>query len=102
VLVGLDAAVRIVRRTSPGAVAERLQQVYLIALVVTVAGGLGLLLGGARPREMLHFVYAVVALSALAVAESISRQASPRRRAIASLIGAFVALAVIARLFQTG
>jgi hypothetical protein len=43
-----------------------------------------------------------VALGALPVAESIARQASPRRRAIASLVGALVALVVIARLFQTG
>jgi hypothetical protein len=102
VLVGLEAGVRIVRSTSPGDVTERLQQVFLIALVVTVAGGLGLLVGGARPREILHFIYAIVALGALAVADSLSRRATPRRRATASLIGAFVALAVIARLFQTG
>jgi hypothetical protein len=102
VLVGLEALVRIVRRTPPSDVTERLEQVYLIALVVTGAGGLGLLLGGARPREFLHFVYAIVALGALVVADSISRRATPRTRATATLIGAFVALAVIARLSQTG
>lgn len=74
----------------------------MLALVVTVAGGLGLLVGGARPQEILHFVYAIVALGALAVADSISRRAGPRARAIATLVGALVALAVIARLFQTG
>jgi hypothetical protein len=102
VLVGLEAALRTWRRSPPGPRAERLEQVFILALIITVAGGLGLLFGGARPRETLHYVYAIVALGALVVAESIARQASPRRRAIASLIGALVALAVIARLFQTG
>jgi len=102
VLVGLDAAVRIVRRTPPGVVAERLGQILLIALVVTVAGGLGLLAGGGRPREILHFVYAIVALGAVPVAAALARRAGPRQRGIASLVGALVALAVVARLFQTG
>jgi hypothetical protein len=67
-----------------------------------VAGGLGLLAGGGRPKEILHFVYAIVALGAVPVADSMARRSGPRRRGIASLIGALVALAVIARLFQTG
>ena len=102
VLVGVEAAYRALRRVPPGPRAERLEQAYLLALVVTLAGGLGLLAGGARPGEILHFVYAIVALGALAVADSISRRAGPRQRGIANLIGALVALAVIARLFQTG
>lgn len=100
--VGLEAAWRAWRGAPRGLPAERLEQLFIIALVVTVAGGLGLLVGGGRPREILHFVYAIVALGALAVAASISRRASPRQQALASLVGAFVALAVIARLFQTG
>jgi hypothetical protein len=101
-LVGLDAAWRALRSAPPGRTAERLERVVILALLATIAGGLGLLVGGARPRELLHFVYAIVALGALAVAESISRQASPRMRGMASLVGALVALAVITRLFQTG
>lgn len=85
-----------------GRPAERLEQLVVLVLVVTVAGGLGLLVGGGRPREILHFVYAIVALSALAVADSISRNAGPRQRGVASLVAALVALVVIARLFQTG
>jgi hypothetical protein len=57
---------------------------------------------GIAPREILHFVYATVALGALAVADSMSRQAGPRRRGIMNVVGALVALAVIARLFGTG
>ncbi len=93
---------RIVRGAPRGDLADRLEQIFVIALVVALAGGLGLLAGGGRPREVLHFVYAIVALGALAVAGSISRRASPRQQGIASLVGALVALAVIARLFQTG
>lgn len=102
VLVGLDAAWRAWRRTPPGDLDERLGQIFLIALLVTVAGGLGLLAGGGRPREVLHFVYAIVGLGAVPVADSMARRAGPRPRAIARLVGALVALAVIARLFQTG
>lgn len=102
VFVGLEAAWRALRRSPRGLPAERLERLFVLALVVTVAGGLGLLVGGGRPREILHFVYAIVALGALAVANSIARRAGPRQRGIASLVGALVALAVIARLFQTG
>jgi hypothetical protein len=102
VLVGLEGAWRTLRGSTRGRPAERLEQLVVLTLVVTVAGGLGLLAGGGRPREILHFVYAVVALGALAVADSISRRAGPRQRGMASLVGALVALAVIARLFQTG
>jgi hypothetical protein len=102
VLVGLEAGWRAWRRSARGLQAERLERLLILALVVTVAGGLGLFVGGGRPREMLHFVYAIVALGALAVADSISRRAGPRQRGIANLVGAIVALAVIARLFQTG
>jgi hypothetical protein len=102
VLVGLEAAWRAWRRSPRGLLAERLEALFILALVVTVAGGLGLLAGGGRPREILHFVYAVVALGAVAIADSIARRTGPRQRAIASLVGALVALAVIARLFQTG
>ena len=64
--------------------------------------GLGLLVGGGQPREQLHFVYAVVALGALPVTDSLSRGFGPRARGLATLVGALVALAVIARLFGTG
>jgi hypothetical protein len=91
-----------VRGAPRGQRAEYLERFFILALVVTIAGGLGLLVGGDRPREILHFVYATVALGALAVADSMSREAGPRRRGIVSLVGALVALAVIARLFGTG
>lgn len=101
-VVGLEAGWRAVRRSPPGPSVARLEQLLTLVLVVTVAGGLGLLAGGARPRELLHFVYAVVAVGAVPVAGSLSRQGDPRRRGIATLVGALVALVVILRLFGTG
>jgi hypothetical protein len=69
---------------------------------VTITGGLGLLAGGTRPRELLHFVYAVVALGVLPVSTSFSARWAPRRRGIVTLLGALIALAAILRLFATG
>jgi hypothetical protein len=74
----------------------------LLLVAVTAAGGLGLLVGGARPHELLHFVYAVVALAALPISTSVSARWEPRLRAMATVIGALVGLAVIVRLFGTG
>lgn len=81
---------------------SRLQGLLLVALSVTVAGGLGLLAGGARPRELLHFVYALLAVGALPVAASISRGWDAARVRIATLIAALVALVAVLRLFATG
>jgi Flp pilus assembly protein protease CpaA len=80
----------------------RFEQLLTLVLVVTMAGGLGLLAGGARPREVLHFVYAAIAVGAVPVADSLSRHGDPRRRGIATCVGALVALVVILRLFGTG
>ncbi|HLO34690.1 MAG TPA: hypothetical protein VK194_01345 [Candidatus Deferrimicrobium sp.] len=102
VVVGLEASWRAWRRSPPGVPAERFEMLLILALIVTLAGGLGLLVGGGRPREILHFVYAIVAVGAVPVADSLARRAAPRQQAVARLIGALVALAVIARLFQTG
>ena len=76
--------------------------ILLVLLAVTIAGGLGLLVGGGRPHEALHFVYAIVVLGTLPIAASLTRRASPRSQGIASLVGALVALIVVARLFGTG
>ncbi len=80
----------------------QLEGLLTVVLVITAAGGLGLLVGGARPRELLHFIYGAIAIGAVPVADSLTRQADPRPRAIATLIGALVSLVVIARLFGTG
>jgi hypothetical protein len=101
-LVGLEAAWRAVRRSLPGRRVAQLEGLLTVVLAVTAAGGLGLLVGGARPRELLHIVYGFIAIGAMPVADSLTRQADPRPRAIATLIGALVSLVVILRLFGTG
>jgi heme A synthase len=102
VLVALEAGWRAWRRSPPGDVADRLEAILLVVLVIAIAGGLGLLVGGARPQEMLHFVYAIVALSALPIAGTLTKKGSPRARGVAGVVGALVALVVVARLFGTG
>jgi hypothetical protein len=102
VLVGIEAAWRLRRGSSAGPAASRLDGLLLLVLAVTVAGGLGLLLGGARPRELLHFVYAVLAIGAVPVATSVSARWGARRQALVSLLAALVAIVAILRLFATG
>ena len=80
----------------------RLEAVLLIAVGATIAGGLGLLVGGGRPREALHFVYAVIAFAVLPVANSIARRSGPRAQAWVALAAAAVILVVMLRLFGTG
>lgn len=101
-LAGLEGATRAWRRTPPGALASGLGTLVQVLLGVTIAGGLGLLVGGARPNELLHFVYAVLVFGALPVANSLSGRLGPRGRGFATVIGAAVALGVIVRLFATG
>jgi len=100
--VGLEAGWRAVRRQLPGHRATQLEGLLTLVLVITAAGGLGLLVGGARPRELLHFVYAVIAIGAVPVADSLTRQADPRPRAMATLVASLISLVLILRLFGTG
>ncbi len=74
----------------------------VILLGMTAAGGLALLVGGQRPKEFLHLVYALLALGLVPLGDALAAQASPRRRALARLLGGLVAAGVIARLFATG
>ena len=101
-LAGLEAGWRATRGSAPGLAASRLDSLVLLLLGLTIAAGLGLLVGGARPRELLHFVYAVVAIGAMPIAASFTGSWQPRSRAIAALVAALIALVVIVRLFATG
>jgi hypothetical protein len=100
--VAIDAAWRAWSQRPPGVAADRLESIVVLALLITSAGGLGLLVGGSGPREPLHLLYAVIGLAAFPVASSLSGRASPRRRALITLVIAVVVLVVVARLFQTG
>jgi heme A synthase len=102
VVAGAEAGWRAWRRLPPNDLTDRLQAVLLVLIGVTIAGGLGLLVGGGRPHETLHFVYAIVVFGALPVPATLARRSSPRTQGIASLIGALVGLVVVARLFGTG
>jgi hypothetical protein len=86
------------RRTLSG----RLAGLVLLVVGVTIAGGLGLFVAGARPRESLHFVYAILAIGAIPVASSLAGRMSPRQEALTTLAAALVVVVLIARLFQTG
>jgi predicted membrane channel-forming protein YqfA (hemolysin III family) len=86
----------------PSPTTGRLEAMLLIVVGATIAGGLGLLAGGGRPREALHFVYAVLAIATLPVANSIARRFGPLAQAWVALGAALVISVVIARLFGTG
>ena len=101
-VIGIEGALRAYRRTPPGRWSERLVVILLVLLVISIAGGLGIVIGGGHPSQQLHYVYAIVALGVLPIADTLSKGRSPRTRGLASLIGALVALVVIARLFGTG
>jgi hypothetical protein len=97
-----EGAVRMVRARPPAKAASAGWGAITILLGMTAAGGLALLAGGQRPRELLHLVYALLAFGLVPLADFLAAQARPRRRALARLGGALVAAGVIARLFATG
>jgi hypothetical protein len=101
-VVAGEGAVRLVRPRPPGRAAAAVLGAAAIVLGMAAAGGLALLAGGHRPAEWLHLVYALLAFGLVPLADSLAALASPRRRALARLGGALVALGVIARLFATG
>ena len=101
-LAGLEGARRAWQRTPPGSASRRLEGVLLLAIGLSAGGGLGMLIGGARPHEALHFLYAVIAFGTLPIAAGLTRNASDRTRGLASVGGALIALVVVARLFATG
>ncbi|HEY5521036.1 MAG TPA: hypothetical protein VIK08_10280 [Candidatus Limnocylindrales bacterium] len=79
-----------------------LANITLIAVLIASAGGLGILLGGGAPAEPLHYVYGAIALFALPLATSLTRNRRPRTAAVIVVVVAVALLVVIARLFQTG
>lgn len=93
---------RLLLARAPGAVSAWVSRLVLLSLALTLAGGLGLLAGGARPREPLHFVYAILGLGAVPIAQSLTHTTSTRWQAAATAGGAIVGLVLVSRLFQTG
>jgi hypothetical protein len=101
-VVASEGAVRLVRARPPAKAASVGLAVVAVLLGMAAAGGLALLAGGHRPREFLHFVYALLALGLVPLADSLATKAGLRRRALARLLGALVAVGVMVRLFTTG
>lgn len=98
-----EGGVRAVRGRSPGVAAERTRAAVLLAVGVTAAAGLALLVGGHRPGEWLHLIYAVLAFGLIPVADNAATPLrSDRGKALARVGGGLVALVVLTRLFQTG
>ncbi|MES2210574.1 MAG: hypothetical protein V4515_10385 [Chloroflexota bacterium] len=80
----------------------RFQAGVVSLLVVVAASGLVVLAGGARPREGVHLLYALVAIALVPLARSFLGRATGQRAA-ALLLVAFVVLGgVLFRLFTTG
>lgn len=98
----MEAAWRAFRNHAPSQTTSLLANVTLIAILIASAGGLGILLGGGAPADSLHFVYGAIALVALPLATSLTRNRRARTAAVMVVVVAVALLVVIARLFQTG
>lgn len=101
-VAAVEAAVRAVTRRPPGRMSRAILAIVVIALGMTAAGGLALLVRGERPVESLHLVYAALAFILVPLGDSLTAHAEPRRRAAARLLAAVLTLGVIARLLATG
>jgi hypothetical protein len=101
-LAGLEAARRMLLKRQPGVLATRIAGIMLLLLALTTASGLGMFVAWVRPRENLHFLYALLALGAIPIANLLGSRGSPRIRALATVVGALFGLVLIARLFMTG
>jgi hypothetical protein len=102
VLVALEGAVRALLNRAPGRFSGAVHALAIVAIMITMGGGLGLLVRGAHPREFLHFIYAAFVLVTIPFADALTSKASPRMRGLATMLGALVALVLIWRLFSTG
>jgi hypothetical protein len=101
-LAGLEAGVRLARNRKPGPLSARLAESLLLILGITAASGLGMFVGGARPHEGLHLLYAGLAFAAIPMTDMLAGRLSPRVRALATTVAALIGLMLIVRLFMTG
>jgi hypothetical protein len=101
VLVGIAAVVSVVRR-APDPAAAPLDALVLVVIAMNAVVGGGFLVGGRAPRELLHYVYALVAFAAMPVADFVALRWDDRSRGYARLLGAIVGVVVIIRSFATG
>lgn len=81
---------------------ERYQAAVVSVFVVGAASGALMLLGGSRPAEDLHLLYAVIAIAVIPLARSFLGRVGDRRAATLLLVAFVVLAAVTYRLFTTG
>jgi hypothetical protein len=101
-LVGLEGLVRAGNNRPPGALAGWGSAIATLALALTIAGGFGLFMRGARPREILHFIYAGLAITTIPLINTFTGKLSPRARGLAAMFGAIIVLVIMWRLSSTG
>jgi hypothetical protein len=100
-VVVLVATIGWSRLGRPGRLAvDRAILAAIVAVLVAIGSGLLLVIGGPRPSDPLHFVYATAALLVLPVVRFAQRLAG--RRALWIAVGAAVLLGLVVRLAQTG
>jgi hypothetical protein len=100
-LVGVAAVVSIVRK-APDPAAAPLDALVLVVIAMNAVVGVGFVIGGRGPRELLHYLYAFVAFAALPVADFVALRWDDRSRAYARIAGAAVGIVVVIRSFATG
>jgi hypothetical protein len=77
--------------------------IVVVAVVgATALAGVILPFSEGPPRDLLHFVYGVVALGAAPIARALARSRDPRRVGAYVAFGTFAVLGAVLRLFMTG
>lgn len=103
VVVGIGWSALLVRNGRGGGPAfEKFQAAVAALLVVSAASGVVLFASGARPADLLHLLYALIAIALIPLARSFLGRATGRG-ADAVLLAAFAGIGAVAyRLFTTG
>lgn len=103
VVVGIGWSALLARTGQGGGPAfEKFQAAVVAVLVVSAASGLVLLASGVRPADLLHLLYALIAIALIPLARSFLGQAAGRFAATVLLVAFAVLGAVVYRLITTG
>jgi hypothetical protein len=74
----------------------------LALVLANVLVGAGIAVGGRRPADPLHYLYAILAIIALPIARFGGGESWAHRRALVIALGAIVLVGLVVRLVQTG
>ncbi|MHB8604849.1 MAG: hypothetical protein ACYDCK_06290 [Thermoplasmatota archaeon] len=102
VVTAIEGGVRAAKKRAPGAAANTLGGLVLVMAALTAAGGLAIFALGARPKEWLHFLYAVLIFAIVPIIDRFAVEGTPRAHGIARAAGAALGLVLYWRLFVTG